>query len=87
MSDYIKSALAWKLAIFKGVNGWLIAVCLVLFAVDIDWDTMNTWSKVRFFGCAILAGMKFLDGFLDQTINNIKKTRNPLGVTEIEKGQ
>lgn len=81
MSDFIKSAIAWKLAFFKGMNGWILAVCLVLFASDFDWDHASKFAKARWIIMGLCAGFKFLDGFLDQTVNNIRASRNPLGLT------
>jgi hypothetical protein len=71
----IKSGLSlWKLAIFKGVNGWSLAV-LMAFMGYTDGDEYKTpfMHGVRLIVFCWVAGSKFLDGYLDQTIQNTKK--------------
>ncbi len=72
----------WKVAIFKGGNGWLTVFLLTLFATDIDFSKMTKWQICRLFAMAFVAGAKFIDGFIDQTINNLKSAQNPLGIPD-----
>lgn len=80
VSDAIKALTIWKLAIFKMVVGFLIVVGLPVLSSNFDWHTATAWVKIQFMVGLLLAGLKYLDGFLDTTIQNIKAKRNALGL-------
>lgn len=66
----------WKLAIFKGVNGYFMAMAMAFLAFTDgeDWRTpeMRTARLVLF---CLAAGHKFLDGFFDQTFSLLKSLK------------
>lgn len=83
MRNMIQVALSWKLAIFKAVNGWFTVMSMSVIAGITALDGVNpaTAKLVIFILTALVAGNKFIDGFLDQTIANIKRSSDPLGLT------
>lgn len=80
VSEAIRQFTIWKLAIFKMVVGFLIVVGLPILSSNFDWHTSTAWVKIQFMVGLLLAGLKYLDGFLDTTIQNIKSKRNALGL-------
>ena len=68
----------WRLAIIKGANGYLVSILAILCATDLF---SPRWRLII---AAFCAGHKFLDGFIDQTINNIKQNHDPVGLKESE---
>ncbi len=67
----------WKAAIFKASNGWFMACALAYIGAT---DGMPEHRTARLILIVLTAGSKYLDGFLDQTINNLKTAQNPLGL-------
>lgn len=66
----------WKLAISKGATGFFIVAGSALCATDPDWLPKAAVQLIL----AFVAGARFLEGFLDRTIANLEKFRNPLGI-------
>ncbi len=70
----IKDLMYWRLAIWKFLNGTLkvgIAAFIGGTAAQ-TWDTMNPSEKTLVILSAILAMQTFIDGFLDQTLAQLK---------------
>lgn len=78
MSDqskkFLSSVMFWKLGIFKGANGWFMAASMAFLGfTDSDPQFKTpTWIHVRLFVFCFAAGSKFLDGFVDQTLQNLR---------------
>lgn len=70
MSDLIRTAgqnaWLWRTIIFKGANGWFITVAGAIMAAH-----LLTPYQESVLGC-IVAGNKFLEGFINQDLSNIK---------------
>jgi hypothetical protein len=70
MSDAItklgQNAWLWRAIIFKGINGYLIAVAGAVLA-----SHMLTPTQESIVGC-LITGSKFLDGFMNQDLGRIK---------------
>lgn len=86
MSDLLKSAVAWKLAIFKGINGWFTVVAMTFIAgVDeIPGLDPGTLKIVKLSLACVVAGNKFVDGFLDTTVQNLRRSQDPLGISDTQ---
>lgn len=86
MSDFLRTAVAWKLAIFKGVNGWFTVVAMTFIAgVDeLPGLEPGTLKVIKLALACVVAGNKFVDGFLDQTVNNLRRSQDPLGLGKPE---
>lgn len=79
----------WKLAIFKGVNGYFMAIAMAFLAFtdSEEWKTpqMRTLRLVLF---CLVAGHKFLDGFFDQTFSLLKSLKEQFdGLDDKNPGQ
>ena len=75
------NAVYWKVAIFKGVNGFLLVILLAFLGGtdSVDWEKLMPFEKIRLALVCIAAGCKFLDGFLDQTVQNLRVGKNGNG--------
>jgi len=71
MSDAImragQNAWLWRAILFKGVNGWLITVAGAVMAAH-----LMTPYQESILGC-LIAGNKFLEGFINQDLAQIKR--------------
>jgi hypothetical protein len=78
----IQAALAWRLAWFKAISGILIVGLTAANAgiSGADICTPHTAKVILFWTSIFILTIKSLDMFMDQTINNLKKFSNPLGL-------
>ena len=88
MSNMIQTALAWKLAWFKAISGIMIVGLTAVNAsiAGADICTPHTAKVVLFWSSILVISLKSLDMFMDHTINNLKKTSNPLGLSDFDSG-
>lgn len=78
ITKQIKTAVYWKLAIFKSVNGVVIVILgsLIAALANQNWSEMDAQSKFLLIAGVSLSALKSLDMMLDSTISNLK-TRKP----------
>jgi hypothetical protein len=67
LTKFGQNAWLWRAIIFKGVNGYLIAVAGAVLASHI-----LTPFQESIVGC-LITGSKFLDGFMNQDLGRIKQ--------------
>lgn len=78
MSEFLNRArlqfILYKLAIWKGVNGCLkVGVMAYLGATaSVHWSDMHSDERVVVILTAYVAMASFIDGFLDQTTNQLR---------------
>jgi hypothetical protein len=74
MNDNFKTLLYWKLVIWKTLNGaQTVAITAFIGATAAqNWETMNPSEKWTVGLMTYLAVCKFLDGFFDQTLAQLK---------------
>ncbi len=83
---YRTRAFWWKLALFKGSNGWYISAgtAFLGFTDAPSWRT-PTMEIVRLALFCTIAGNKFLDGFLDQAVSRLQSGKPPIGHGDTER--
>lgn len=69
-----QNAWLWRAIIFKGFNGWFIIVAMALFSQDVAWDTMTGFQRLRWVIMGLIAGGKFIEGFIDQDLGRTRAT-------------
>lgn len=78
----IRLALSWKLAWFKCFVGAFVIMATTVDAslVEADIVSAHTAKVIIFIISTLIVGFKSVDMFVDQTINNIKRNGDPLGL-------
>lgn len=63
----------WKLVIFKTANGFLLVIAMTfLSSTDgIDWEAFTPFQKLKLAIFCLVAGLKFIEGFFDQTLSKM----------------
>lgn len=69
----------WKLVIFKTANGFLLVIAMTfLSSTDgIDWEAFTTFQKIKLAIFCLVAGLKFIEGFFDQTLSKMTPPEPP----------
>jgi len=64
----------WKLVLFKTGNGFLLVVATTFLAATdgVDIEAFTTTQKWRLFIFCLVAGLKVLESFFDQTIHKME---------------
>lgn len=63
----------WKLVIFKTANGFLLVIAMAFLAATdgVDWEAFTTFQKIKLAIFCLVAGLKFIEGFFDQTLSRM----------------
>lgn len=74
MRDTLSALVYWKLVIFKVSNGFMLVVAMAFLAATdgIDWDAFTAFQKFKLAVFCTVAGLKYIDGFFDQTLTYMK---------------
>jgi hypothetical protein len=75
----------WKMAIFKGANGYFLAgAAAFLGFTDSDDFRSQRMIYVRLMFFVLIASHKHLESFMDQTMSRLRAGKDPLGTGDTE---
>jgi hypothetical protein len=74
----------WRLAIWKGITGSLVVILGATPSVVLNWDTMTTSGRTVAVSGLLLAWIKYLDGFTDQTASRLAAGKPAVSLPPVE---